>query len=581
MKNIRVKNTLRFMQWVTLTFILVLGTLMAHDAIRDKQTLDTGRLHLDELKLKDMDDPELGQLVRELDYVYRATYFQTKDRQAHGFLLLGCGFFLLCGAMVLERFLFPPDLKIPKQNGILPEKERKEVLVFSACGLILLCGILIVLRTTRPSQPPADLETATHEITHETIKENTTAQTTPASTSPNESQTTNPVTKEDISLTVALEEELQQWPQFRGSVLPNQNALPSNWNFTEKWRTEISLPGFNSPVVWGDNIFLAGGKKTERAVFCFDANDGTQRWKVACTEATEYPDVPDYTGISAPTLCVDKQRVYGIFATGEMVCCTHDGEIVWKKQLPMPDILYGYASSPLLLGDRLIVQYDLLDSQTIYAFDVFTGEAAWQTERHSGCSWSSPTALVRDGKTVIFVAGEAAVNVLDAETGDILWTFDEMGGEVATSAFATENTFYFSNANAFTGAFSADDGTVLCRNDNVPAPDVASSVFYDGVYFLFTSFGSVFAIDAENGEELYEEIFNNGFYASPVILQDKIVAVNLDGELLLLTGSKDGLITEGSFSLETEVSATPAFHNGNVIIRTSDNALICLEELAE
>ena len=136
------------MQWVTLTFTLVLGGLMIHEAMRGKHALNAGRLQLDELKLKDLDDPKLAETVRDLDYLYRAAYFQTFDRRAHGFLLLGTAFFLLCGMTCLERFLFAPQLKIPEPNTATPERERRQILVFSVCGLVLLCGVLFGLRAS-------------------------------------------------------------------------------------------------------------------------------------------------------------------------------------------------------------------------------------------------------------------------------------------------------------------------------------------------------------------------------------------------------------------------------------------------
>ena len=44
-----------------------------------------------------------------------------------------------------------------------------------------------------------------------------------------------PVQTETIDLAAALEAERSQWPQFRGSTLPNANALPANWDFQKKW----------------------------------------------------------------------------------------------------------------------------------------------------------------------------------------------------------------------------------------------------------------------------------------------------------------------------------------------------------
>lgn len=565
MKNVPVRNTIRFMQWVTLTFILVLGLLVVHDSLRDSRVLGAGRVQLDELKLNDLGDPELAKTVRDLDHLYRATYFQTQDRRAYGFLLLGAAFLLLGALMVLERFLFPPPLDIPDPAPPAPEKERKEILVFSLIGIAVLCALIFSLRFAQPIIPA---------ITAEPDGERQTAQTTPEKP-PAEISVTMPV--EEISLAVALEEETSQWPQFRGSVLPNKNPLPPSWDFTEKWNVRIPLAGYNSPVVWGDKIFTAGGNETERAVFCYDAESGEQQWKAVCSDAPRYPDVSEDTGISASTLCVDKHRVYAVFATGETFCCTHAGEVAWRRQMPSPEIMYGYASSPLLLGDKLLVQYDMEEMQTLYALSVFTGEILWQTEREAAMSWSSPTALLRDGKALVFTAGNKTAEVFDAETGDILWQKECMGGEVATSAFAAENAFYFSNAGAFTGAFSAADGEILCRNDSVPAPDVASSVLCAGKYVLFTSGGSMITLDAESGEELHEEVFDNGFYASPVVLQDKIVAVNLDGDLFLVDVSPETPVIEKTFSTGKKIVAIPAFYKGSVIVRTFENELIRLE----
>ena len=559
------------MQWVTLTFILALGMLMASDSVYKKRELDAMRQQLDELKLQDLDDRELAKTIRNNDYAYRVRYFQTFDRRAHGFLLLGVAFFLLCGMTCLERWLFAPALKIPEPTTTSPELERKQILIFSIVGLLILCAILVILRW-----PPGGDQSAECRVQSAD------------SNNHSELHSLNSELKEDILLADALEEATHHWPQFRGSLLPNKNTLPASWDLTEKWHVEIPLEGFNSPVVWGDNIFLGGGNKTERAVFCYDAKTGEQRWQTVCNFAKEIPDnVDDSTGFSAPTLCVDNKRVYAIFATGELICCTHDGQEVWRKQLPPPDIPYGYASSLLLLGDKLIVQYDLHEAQTLYAISVFTGETVWEKSREAGCSWASPTALFADGKAVIFAATNKSAHGFDAETGEILWTHKGMGGEVATTAFAdaTKNVFWFANTGAFTGAFSAADGTILCQNGNVPSPDVASAVLFGDKYLMFLSDGGVIAIDTQNAKELYEENFDHGFYASPVVVQSagtpakqhKIVAVDLKGTVYLMDASSDTLVTEGKYDIGKDVVATPAFYQGNIIIRTDDNELICLE----
>lgn len=560
MKNERLQRLLRFVQWISLTFILVLAALMVHDTIHRKSVMTVTSERLNSFKSANLDDPKLLETIRDLDYLYRATYFQTQDRQSYGFLLLGIAFMFLCVLLVLDRYRFKPELKVPENTGQSIERERKELLIYSTCGIVFLTITLLTVQMML--FPSGSLAIAVES---------------PSKTPVADDSNVELHKVDSITLSDALEEASHQWPQFRGSILPNQNSLPEIWRFNTKWTSKISMSGFNSPVVWDNRIFLAGGNQEERAVFCFDTTDGKELWKAACTSKAVYPELSEDTGVSAPTVCVDKQRVYVIFATGEMLCCDHEGKILWQKQLPTPDIMYGYASSPLLLGDRLIVQYDLDSMQTLYAFDVVTGKDIWKSQRQSSASWSSPVAMVRGEQVIIFVAGNRSAEGIDASTGDVLWKKEDMGGEVATSAIVHNNTFYFSNAGAITAAFKADTGEYVFKNDNLLSPDVASPVLINETLLLFTSGGSVIGVSADKGEECFEYNFDNGFYASPVVINNKVVAVNLDGDLFLLNASTRSLTIEGKFSINKKVVSIPAFHHGNIIIRTVDNDLLYLE----
>jgi outer membrane protein assembly factor BamB len=560
MKNDEIRRTLRFLQWTALTFILTLGLLLAYDMYRSRAPIRQAQDELAALKQQDLADPGLAQTVRDLDYLYRSAYFQTKDKQRRGVLLLGIAFFVLCGLFGAEMFWFAPKLKVPRGTPSVPEKERRQLLVFASCGIVILVVALAVLRVTLVPAEKKPVQVAAGDSGTQT--------------QPNEAK---PVQTETIDLLAALESEKAQWPQFRGSILPNDNALPGKWDFQEKWTSPVALPGNNSPVVWDDLVFLSGGDGKNHAVFCYDANSGELKWKTDAPPATKTPEVTEDAGYAAPTMCADAKRVYAVFATGEVLCLGHDGVLLWHKQLPDPAILYGYASSPLLMGDKLIVQYDLDETQTIFALNVFTGETVWETERESAPSWSSPRGFVADGKGMIFTAGNLCAELFDLETGEELWYQDCMGGEVATSASARDGMIYFSNTSAFTGALSVNDGEILFRNDESPAPDVASPVLCGDQFLLFGSGGTIIAIDTKDGHELYEEDLDNGFYASPVAVGGKIVAVDMDGNLYEFAPGADKLETAGKFSLGKKIVCVPAFHKGNVILRTADNELICLE----
>ena len=562
MKNDEIRRTLRFLQWTALTFILVLGTLLTCDMVRSRAPLKQAQDELAALKQQDLADAKLAKTVRDLDYLYRATYFQTKDKQRRGVLLLGIAFFVLCGLFGAEMFWFAPKLKVPRGTGAVPEKERRQLLIFASCGIVALAVALVVLRIVlvpAETNPETKLADAQNSANGQSNEEKPAVQT------------------ETIDLLAALEAETAQWPQFRGSTLPNSNALPASWDFQQKWSSPIELSGNNSPVVWDDLVFLSGGDGKDHAVFCYDANSGELKWKTAAPPAANTPEVTEDTGYAAPTMCADSKRVYAVFATGQVLCLAHDGTLLWHKQLPDPVIMYGYASSPLLMGDKLIVQYDLDEKQTVFALNVFTGETVWQTERESAQSWSSPKGVVADGKGMVFTAGNMCAELFDLETGRQLWSQECMGGEVAASASARDEKIFFSNSGAFTGALGVKDGEILFRNDDSPAPDVASAVLFGDQYLLFGSGGTIIAIDASDGHELYEEDLDNGFYSSPVAVGGKIVAVDLDGVLYAFEPEGDGIEIKGKYELGKKVVCVPAFHKGSLILRTAENELICLE----
>ena len=560
MKNDEIRRTLRFLQWTALTFILTLGLLLAYDMYRNRAPIKQAQDELAELKQQDLADAKLAQTVRNLDYLYRSAYFQTKDKQKRGVLLLGIAFFVLCGLFGAEMFWFAPKLKVPCGSGAAPEKERRQLLVFASCGIVVLIAALAVLRWTLVPAEKKTVQIAAGD--------------TGTQTRPDE---VKPVQTETIDLAAALEAERAQWPQFRGSTLPNANMLPANWDFQEKWTSAVALPGNGSPVVWDDLVFVSGSDGKTGAVSCYDATTGVLKWKAETPPFAALPEVGEDTGYAAPTPCVDSKRVYAVFASGDVLCVGHDGTQLWHKRLPNPVVMYGYASSPLLMGDKLIVQYDLDESQTLFALNVFTGEIAWENERESAPSWSSPKGVVADGKGMIFTAGNELAELFDLETGEELWWLECMGGEVAASASVRDDKIFFSNSGAFTGAFRASDGEILFQNDDSPAPDVASAVLFGDQYLLFGSGGTIIGIDATDGHELYEVDLDNGFYSSPVAVGGKIVAVNMDGVLYEFELGAEKLETVGKYELGKSVVCVPAFHKGNVILRTRDNALICLE----
>ena len=164
------------------------------------------------------------------------------------------------------------------------------------------------------------------------------------------------------------------WPRFRG---PDGNGFsprataPVAWDETVKsgvlWKVPIAQPGFNSPIVWGNRIFISGGSPEKREVYCYDATAGELVWARAVENLpgspAKLPDLSESAGYAAPTMATDGRLVYAIFANGDLAAVNFHGTLAWAKNLGLPQNPYGHAASLAVWRDKLIVQLDHGDNK--------------------------------------------------------------------------------------------------------------------------------------------------------------------------------------------------------------------------
>ena len=86
--------------------------------------------------------------------------------------------------------------------------------------------------------------------------------------------------------------------------------------------------------------------------------------------------------------------------------------------------------------------------------------------------------------------------------------------------------------------------------------------------------GVASCIDVQTGDSLWQKRIGGNFSASPIIIGDKMLIISLTGQATVLRASaKWEQISQ--FELGGSVGATPAFANGNLILRVGDE-LLCL-----
>jgi len=355
------------------------------------------------------------------------------------------------------------------------------------------------------------------------------------------------------------------------SNIPLDFDGPSGKNIL--WKVAVPLPGTNSPVIWGDRLFVTGANAQKREVYCFDRYGGKLLWTAPADKVEGSPATPprttEDTGLAAPSVTTDGIHVYAIFGTGDILALDYSGKRVWARNLGVPDNHYGHSSSLVAWKNKVYVQYDTNKAKKLIALDALTGKTVWETTRNVKISWASPILANIGGRMQVVLAADPLLAGYDAETGKELWHASALAGEVGPSPAYGEGLVFGVNEYASLAAVNPSNGQVVWKDDEYLS-EVASPVVANGLLFIATSYGVLVCYDAKNGEKLWEADGGVGYYSSPVIADGKLFLFNTDGLLQVYALEREmNLLAEAH--LGTKVYTTPAFANNRMFVRAGGN----------
>ena len=376
------------------------------------------------------------------------------------------------------------------------------------------------------------------------------------------------------------------WNGFRGTGGTGRSAargLPTSWNLGNGknilWQTPVPRHGYNSPVIHGRNIFITGADSEKRELYCFDLWTGELLWTAAATgiagSPAQMPDVSADTGLAASTVATNGKQVCAIFATGDILCTDMEGKRLWAKNLGVPDNHYGFASSPLMYGNTLIIQYDNNDASRLIALSASSGRELWSKSRKDKIAWSSPILAKVGGQQAVIVMGNPAVTAYKVSDGEELWRVECLSGEVGASPCTADGIIYAASEYATCVAIRAADGETLWEAGDC-LPECSSPVATKDKLYVATSYGAVCAYDAATGEVVKQHELTTPFYSSPVIADGKVWLFSNSGKCYIFSAGKEfRLIT--SFDTGEQTFATPAFSDSMMVVR-SDKSLYAIKK---
>jgi outer membrane protein assembly factor BamB len=345
----------------------------------------------------------------------------------------------------------------------------------------------------------------------------------------------------------------RNWASFRGpqgSGVSAYTNIPDKWDGKSGegiiWKSEISLPGHNSPVVWEKKVFISGANKKKRQVYCFDSDSGNLLWQadVASTPSSNDSslEIDSGTSYAAPTVATDGSRVCAIFPNGDVGCFDFEGKNLWTKNLGLPENVYGYASSLAIYQNLLLIQYDqgMADDgkSRMYALDTFSGMTVWEVKRDVSSSWTSPIVAKIGDQSQLITRGDPWVTGYDPATGVEIWRAECGGTDVAPSpVYAVGLVFAVSPYNELTAVKVDGRGDVTkthvawVADDGIP--DICSPVSNGELVFLLTTSGTLTCYRCADGVKLWEQDLDMHFMASPSLVGNRIYMLSEKGVMFI------------------------------------------------
>jgi len=241
--------------------------------------------------------------------------------------------------------------------------------------------------------------------------------------------------------------EAGDWSRFRG---PNGNGvqdgarLPVELSATRNvvWKTALP-PGYSSPVVSGDRIFLTGYEGDKLLTISLDRATGKEQWRRE-SPRDRREKLDQRNGPASPTPVADGKNVYVFFSDYGLLSYTFAGEERWRTPLGPFSNVYGMGGSPILAGDLVVLVCDQSRGSFAAAFRQSDGREIWRTPRPDAVSGHS-TPIVYDppgGPRQVVAPGSFRMDYYAAATGEIVSWVGGLPGEMKSGPVLVGDTIY-------------------------------------------------------------------------------------------------------------------------------------------
>jgi outer membrane protein assembly factor BamB len=393
------------------------------------------------------------------------------------------------------------------------------------------------------------------------------------------------VSTDDINVGGPLAGDAADWTAWRG---PNRNGVavgdnvPTDFSPTKNiiWKAELPGRGHSSPTLVGERIYLATAdeKQQVQSVLALERDTGKQIWKTDL-HTGDFPPSGKMHGKSSHASCTvacDGERLFVAFLNHDAIHVTAldlDGKQVWQETVGKFDPKFGYAPSPTLYEDAVIIAADHQGGGHITSLDRKSGKQLWQIDRPAVATYSSPIVLDVAGREQLLISGAEKVVSYDPKTGKEIWSAAGTAEATVGTVIAAGDVVFASGGypQAETVCIKADgSGDVVWRDGKKTY--VPSMLVHAGALYVVDDKGIARCYDAGTGKLNWQQRLGGGYSASPILAGEYIYAASEQGQVVVFKANSKAFEKVTDVRMGSEVYATPVACGDRLYLRVADNS---------
>jgi len=390
----------------------------------------------------------------------------------------------------------------------------------------------------------------------------------------------------------------EEWPQFRG---PRGDGTWKGPNLPRQWpaaglklRWKQAIGGGYSGVVVSQGRVIVSDRQTKptevERVLCYSSATGDLLWK------HEYPVTYgklDYGNGPRAAATIEADRVYTTGALGRVDCLNlENGRPIWtldlQKDLAGRLPTWGFAASPFIYGDLLILQPGGKDGQSVVAVDKRTGKKVWNS-LSDNAGYSTPMVVEQGEARHLIVWTPTHLRSLHPATGKPQWElpYEITYGEAIAAPIVYEGIVvicgYWTGSRGMRLAKQGSGATLLWSENRYLRGLMSQPLCKNGYCYLLDKQYGLTCFDVRTGKKLWDDKNKmtprgRNPQASLVWLgeEDRVIILNEKGELILARLTPQGYAEDSRTKIIGETWAHPAYTQDAVFAR-SDSEIVCYE----